>query len=170
MKLIPLTNSHLMVKVDDDKYGLLLAAVKKGWCLKVSPDGKKYAYGRVGGRRVYMHRHLKSEPGMITDHEDGDGLNNQDYNLRICTRSQNMANISGHKDRAGKYKGVTQDPKSGKYKAVICLNGRNKRLGNFDRAIDAARAYDQAALKQWGEFSKTNGVWKPEVELANLID
>lgn len=39
---------------------------------------------------IYMHREILRTPkGMLTDHIDMDGLNNQKKNLRICTHQQN---------------------------------------------------------------------------------
>ena len=44
------------------------------------------------------------------------------------------------------YKGVSKIKRDGKFLAQICI-GKNKRIGQFDTAIAAALAYDQAAIK-----------------------
>ena len=44
------------------------------------------------------------------------------------------------------YKGVSKIKRNGKFLAQICI-GKNKRIGQFDTAIAAALAYDQAAIK-----------------------
>jgi hypothetical protein len=55
-----------------------------------------------------------------------------------------------------RFKGVSWHKKAGKWRAVIALNRKHKHLGHFDNELDAARAYDAAARKQWGEFAKCN--------------
>ena len=40
-----------------------------------------------------MHRIIMNCPdGKFIDHKDGNGLNNQKENLRICTKQQNSGN------------------------------------------------------------------------------
>jgi len=54
------------------------------------PLDKWYARGYVDGRRVYMHRFLMGEPeGLVVNHDDANGLNNQRYNLEITTQVKN---------------------------------------------------------------------------------
>lgn len=49
-----------------------------------------YVRGSVDGRDVLLHRFLMGEPsGMCVDHRDGNPLNNQRGNLRVCTKGQN---------------------------------------------------------------------------------
>src|SRR4051812_6875695 len=44
-------------------------------------------------RTIYMHRQLTgAERGQITDHENGNGINNRRSNLRLCDQSHNNAN------------------------------------------------------------------------------
>ena len=54
------------------------------------------------------------------------------------------------------YKGVSFNRDDGKFIAQIALNKRHISLGRFYTAEDAARAYDEAALKYHGEFAVTN--------------
>lgn len=48
----------------------------------------------------------------------------------------------------GIYKGVSAD--GSKWRAMISIDGRSKRLGTFDSPEQAAIAYDDAALAAWG--------------------
>ena len=57
---------------------------------------------------------------------------------------------------SSKYKGVNQDKLNNKWRAQIMVNGAHETIGRFIKEIDAARAYDEAALKYFGEFAKTN--------------
>jgi hypothetical protein len=105
-----------------------------------------------------MHREILNAPaGVFVDHKDGDGLDNRKENLRIVTSAQNQQNrrkIS--RKTTSKYKGVYFRRENKKYCALICCKGKRMHLGYFDNEIDAAKAYDQAAKKFFGEFARLN--------------
>jgi hypothetical protein len=92
------------------------------------------------------------------DHADGDGLNNQRYNLRPAGQRLNMANqqtrVSAGK--TSRFKGVCWDKSRGKWMAGITINRRHVNLGRFLCEEDAARTYDAAALAAWGGFARLN--------------
>lgn len=92
---------------------------------------------------------------MLTDHKDGNGLNNQRDNIRICNYTQNNCNRNVRESNTG-YIGVTYY-KQGRYiRARIKVNKKEVNLGSFKTAEDAAIAYDEAALKYHGEFANLN--------------
>jgi len=63
------------------------------------PDGKY--------KSVYLHREIMNTPkGLLTDHLNGNGLDNRRANLRVCTNRENQINRRGRIDRASKYIGV----------------------------------------------------------------
>lgn len=93
-----------------------------------------------------------------TDHKDHNGLNNQRSNLRQATGQQNSANVSPHKGAASRYKGVTWAKQRSKWKAQIGVNGSTRGLGDFASEIQAAMAYDRAAIDTFGEFACTNAM------------
>jgi len=99
---------------------------------------------------------MQPTAGYEIDHEDGDGLNNQRSNLRIATHTQNMANKRLTCNNTSGYKGVSLVRKSGKWKAQINIDGKRTYLGVFDDPVAAARAYDEAATEQFGEFAYLN--------------
>jgi hypothetical protein len=46
------------------------------------------------------------------------------------------------------YRGVKHNPRWGRFKAYITINGVQKYLGSYKEAAEAAKAYDRAALRQ----------------------
>lgn len=103
---------------------------------------------------VFLHREITSTPsGLDTDHKNGNGLDNWRKNLRTATRSQNnthrsFANATG-------FRGVGKTA-SGRFQAAIHFLNKRVALGTFQCPEDAARAYDAAALKSFGEFAQLN--------------
>lgn len=115
-----------------------------------------YVYGWIHSRRFALHRWLLDPPPhLVVDHIDGDGLNNQRANMRICTNKQNLSNQGPSTRNTIGLKGVRRLG-NGRFIAQITANGRTRGLGTFDAAEDAARAYDAAALRAFGEFARPN--------------
>lgn len=151
MKEIKLTQDKVAL-VDDEDYEQL---IQYKWQYFKSRD-KEYA-SRVDKNRskILMHRQIMKTPkGLDCDHEDGNGLNNQRYNLRNCTRRQNLMNKRSDKNTTSKYKGVSKHYK--KWIAHIKVNSKVLHLGSFTYEDDAALAYNWAAKKHFGEFAKLN--------------
>jgi len=79
MKRIPITDD-IDALVDDEDYDNLS---QHKWYFS---DG----YAVRDHKRVAMHRQIMGFPkGMVVDHIDGNRLNNQRHNLRICTQREN---------------------------------------------------------------------------------
>lgn len=109
-----------------------------------------------------MHRDVIDAPsGMITDHIDGDKLNNQQSNLRVCTVAENNRNIGLSCNNTSGYKGVSWSKPAKKWMAMICVNSGRRYLGLFEDAKAAAVAYDNAALEHYGSFAWCNTVRSP---------
>lgn len=85
----------------------------------------------------------------------GDTLDNRRCNLRIATHSQN--NCNQRKTRGiSQYKGVYFYKNYGNWRAQIQIDGKMKFIGYYSNEIEAARAYNEAAVKKHGEFAKLN--------------
>ena len=107
-----------------------------------------------------MHRVIMNTLGnMNVDHIDHNGLNNQKENLRNCTQSENARNRTSRKGSTSKYLGVSKCHKIMKYGIYyyyrVKINQR-QHVGNFKTEIEAALAYNEAALKYYGEFANLN--------------
>lgn len=110
-------------------------------------------------QKIKMHREiLNLLPIFMTDHRDGNGLNNQRNNLRICNPRENGMNKSVWAKSVTRTKGVYFVERSGKFKAYIRANRKVHHLGTYNDMISAARAYDNAAIIFFGDFARLNNL------------
>lgn len=122
------------------------------------PYVKAYRVGDKFG--VLLHRFILNvleSPEVLVDHIDGDGMNNQRSNLRLASAQQNARNKSTHSTSklTSIFKGVDR-PAGGRWRARIMNNRKYNHIGMYDREIEAALAYDEAARKIFGDFAKFN--------------
>lgn len=105
--------------------------------------------------KIRMHREIMTvyDPKLEVDHVDGQGLNNQKHNLRVCSHSNNIKNQRKRKG-SSKYRGVKRH--GDKYwRADIMCNYKRYFLGLFTTQEQAARAYRLAAKRLYGEFASS---------------
>lgn len=168
MKILYIGLENKPCYLDDIDY---LIFNKLKWSLS---NGKytSYARTRISGKNVFMHRLILglTNPKILVDHKDRNGLNNQRENIRICTPSENQKNKKP--SGVSKYIGVSRHVSKRKYKnksgviieykahpawfSSIKYNGKYICLGRFKNEEDAAKAYNEAALKYHGEFARIN--------------
>lgn len=121
---------------------------------------KPYILRKEGKLRVWLHRfilNLPSGKGIQVDHINGDPTDNRKCNLRICDKgAQNAINRPKQKNNTTGYKGVFFRKDSKKYRAAIRVNQKLIHLGQFESAEEAAKCYNEAALKYFGEFAYLN--------------
>ena len=116
---------------------------------------------------LFMHRQIMNPPaGLLVDHKNLDGLDNRRDNLRLATHSQNTCNNRKRKNTSSQFLGVYLHKARERWAVRLMHQGKRIFLGYFDSEIDAARAYDRAAIKYHGEFARLNF---PREDYANEI-
>ena len=160
MKEIELTQNQFAL-VDDEDFDELS---KMSWHAWYNKNGDSfYAHHSVYKGRgknpgvIRMHRYLMKikNPKIKIDHIDGNTLNNQKHNLRVCESHQNNTNTRElRSDNSTGYRGVSKYfyGNRKKWTAGLSIKGEKIRLGYFDSAEEAARAFDKAAKEIYGEF------------------
>lgn len=165
MREVPLRSRKypgLVALVDDEDY----ERVSRHTWWPAKRDRTFYAWTRLvkgdDSSAILLHRFIFPIIGEL-DHQDLNGLNCQKHNLRPATRQQQSRNRNKDKGLMGKpttsaYKGVWKDSHNNlnPWTAEITVSRKRIRLGCFSEEQEAARAYDRAARKFFGEFAKTN--------------
>lgn len=106
---------------------------------------------------MLMHRQiLDAKPGEQVDRKNHNGLDCRRENIRKCTTSQNHANRRKRIGGSSAFKGVAWDESRRLWQAVIQLDRKSVWLGRFTDEQTAARAYDAAAKRMFGEFALLN--------------
>ncbi len=104
-----------------------------------------------------MHRQIMNPPhGLLVDHKNHDGLDNRRANLRLATYSQNNCNTTKRKNTSSQFVGVNFDKRRRTWLAYITHNGKRTYLGRFNSEVEAAKAYDNAALEYHKDFARLN--------------
>ncbi len=114
---------------------------------------KTYPMATINKKKMPMHTFITGY--KLTDHIDGNPLNNLRRNLRPANRSTNAMN-SGSRGGSSRYKGVRFEKKSQKWCAEIWKNRKKHWLGRHESEELAALAYNEAAEKLHGEFAFLN--------------
>jgi hypothetical protein len=146
--------------VDADMYDYLS---QWKWSCYVGVRGQKYAVRRISGtNKVIKLHHVVTDlagiarNGKLSDHENGDSLDNRSCNLRTGSRTQNNTNRAKRRTAAGEYKGICKVKRTGRWKAEIKIGSTREHLGEWDSPEKAALAYDSAAIVYHGDFARVN--------------
>lgn len=147
MRTIALTQGKVALVDDEDFESLNVFKWYAHWDRRTFYAARKLP--RSGGvqliehlHRVVLTRKLGRDiaPCFLPDHEDGDGLNNQRYNLSEVTHRGNSENL--HVEKTSRYLGVCWHNARGKWMAQIRVDGRQTYLGYHSTEISAAIVRD----------------------------
>jgi len=168
MKTIRISKDYT-TSVSDEDYEYLS---QFNWSLDTNKrkDGSGEVIGRYAQRStktekgypsISMHREIMKPPkGMLVDHIDGDGLNNQRENLRICNKSQNQTNGNSRKGSSSKYKNVYFIKREKRWMVCIKDKGKLKYVGSFKTELEAGIIANIMIRKYHGEFARPNNLTK----------
>jgi hypothetical protein len=165
MREIPLTQGQVAL-VDDEDFDVVNQYKWYAlWCrstasfravrqVRIRPGSFKYQ------KTTLMHVWLFGGPA---DHINRNTLDNRRSNLRVASALQQAQNRRGWKKSSSVFKGVSSYDTPGKWRASIVIpsslgagKGKKKQLGCFSSEEEAARVYDAAARKYFGEFAYLN--------------
>lgn len=152
-KIIPLTQGEYAivdhkdyVKLKQYKWHVLRKKTNK-YAIRRNPEGKP--------KHILMHREiLGCKKGELTDHINGNGLDNRRSNLRKCNSSESNRNVGMRNHNTSGYMGVHRHENA--WCAGIRVNGKHIHLGSYQDPKEAALAYNKAAVKYHGEFATLN--------------
>lgn len=156
MKEIILTQGKVAL-VDDEDYEEL---IKYKWYAWRSQKSRTFYARRCDGmyKKVYMHRQILglNKTRRQGEHIDHNGLNNTRSNLRISTQAQNVYNLPHRVKSSSPYKGVSINKLNKNWRVQIKKEGKKVFDGSFKTAEEAALAYNEQAVKIFGEFAYLN--------------
>jgi hypothetical protein len=149
MKYIELTQGKRAI-VDDEDYEWLS---QWKWHYAKSSNGPD-GYACRGMRSIHlpngylnimMHQAVHGTPeGYITDHKNGNKLDNRKSNLLTATDATNRINVSRRSDNTSSVTGVGWFKPTNRWRARISINGKLISLGYFKTLEEAAKARKDA--------------------------
>jgi hypothetical protein len=152
---LPLSQGYVTI-VDDEDADLMI----EKWSVYAHGVNTQYAVRITNGTPKRLHRVIlervlgrKLDPRESVDHIDGDGLNNRRSNLRLASSAENNRNRRVQRNNATGFKGVSYDRGMKRFGARIYIQKTLTRLGWFDTAEEAHRAYCEAAILHYGPYA-----------------
>jgi|DEB19_MinimDraft_3_1074340.scaffolds.fasta_scaffold00913_11 hypothetical protein len=136
--------------------GLKAGGIRNGQYWFVKYKGECWSCQRI----IWMLA-FQQDPGIMEiDHIDQNKQNNKLENLRLASKASNCHNRQLCQEiknkKTSKYKGVYWHKPRNRWRARIVVRRKAIELGRYINEIDAAKAYDRAAKKFYGEFAVLN--------------
>jgi len=115
-----------------------------------------YVATTKNGKKMLLHNLIMNT--LDIDHIDRNKLNNKRNNLRPATKSQNGMNRIKQTNNTSGFKGVFWNKYHKKWQAQITRDKKQIYLGYFNNKIEAGIAYNNAAIKYFGQFARLNEI------------
>jgi hypothetical protein len=108
-----------------------------------------------GKDKLKLHRFLmKANDDELVIHINGNTYDNRKSNLRVIAKSESSRfRKSVNKNSSTGIRGVSLDPRTGRFKAYITVNRKQIHIGVYDKLTDAKRAVIEARKKYYGGAS-----------------
>ena len=120
-------------------------------CGQRANNGNGYVRVRVGKRLLLVHRVIYALAHgvmpMEVDHISGNRADNRIENLRDVSHLENLHNSKKRNTNTSGFAGVHWDARDQKWRAQICVDGRQIHLGYFNDYDDAVQARKLAKIK-----------------------
>ena len=134
------------------------------WRIRQRADTKKLAIltsvrTPAGVRNISLGKFIMKPPKgkMVYARRFFEGFDYRKENLIVCSIQERQTMLpKRRKDTSSKYRGVSYLKVVKLWRAGITVNGSSINLGDFKTETDAARAYNQAAKKYFGENGYQN--------------
>jgi len=130
-----------MVAGSDDKLGYRIIRIKR----------KAYKAHRLAWLYVYG-----SFPTKGLDHINRNPSDNRINNLREATIQENSLNISLPRHNKSGYFGVSWHKTRKKWHASVCVHAKNKTIGYYPTALEAAKAREAYISSVEGAYGNLN--------------
>lgn len=118
-----------------------------------------YVRARIEGKHITLHRFILNTPdGLDVDHENNNGFDNTRSNIRNCTHRQNIQRCRPRSGGTSRYKGVSWQAAVNRWHVGIYVNSEKLFLGLYADEDEAAKVYNRAAKKYFGDFAYLNTI------------
>jgi hypothetical protein len=161
-----MTKSNKKLKVKIDREDLERVSLHS-WRVTQATTGRLRVVtsirGPSGARAVTLGRFLMKPPKskQVYPRRFNEGLDYRKDNLVVCSLKERQRLLPKRRSQtSSSYRGVSYSERDGKWKAGIQVGDLNINLGHFESEALAAKTYNEAARKYFGDISFQNQIKK----------
>ena len=141
------------VLISEDKFGRVMSLTGRRFLIISGAIRFQFK-----SKTVSLSRYVIGCPrNRCVDHRNHNQFDLSNENLRIASYSQNGANRIKNKGKlSSQFKGVDFYIRNNKWRSQILVKGKKIHLGYFSSEVDAAIAYNNAAIRYFDKFAHLN--------------